>query len=63
MTHIRELAEGNDAIVSPVATASETDYHKRTYRIVRKEAEGVGYAGDMAERFHLTYTLLKERLP
>lgn len=63
VTHIRELAEGNDAIVSLVATASETDYHKRTYRIVRKEAEGVGYAGDMAERFHLTYTLLKERLP
>lgn len=62
VTHIRELAEGNDAIVSLVATASEADYHKRTYRIVRKEAEGVGYAGDMAERFHLTYPLLKERL-
>lgn len=62
VTHIRELAEGNDAIVSLVATASETDYHKRTYRIVRKEAEGVGYAGDMAERFRLTYSLLKERL-
>lgn len=62
VTHIRELAEGKDAIVSLVATASETDYHKRTYRIVRKEAEGVGYAGDMAERFHLTYPLLKERL-
>lgn len=62
VTHIRELAEGNDAIVSLVATASKSDYHKRTYRIVRKDAEGMGYAGDMAERFHLTYPLLKERL-
>ena len=62
VTHIRELAEGNERIVSLVATASETDYHKRTYRIVRKEAEGVGYAGDMAERFRLTYPQLKERL-
>ncbi len=62
VTHIQELAEEKEGIVSLMATVDALDYHKRTYQILRKPAEGIGYAGDIVEKYHLTYGQLKKRM-
>lgn len=49
-------------IVSMAACVDERDAHIRTYRIVRRSAEGVGYAYGLVEKYHLAYPELKERL-
>lgn len=62
VTHIAELTEAGDGVVSLVALADEKDHKKRTFRIARKEAEGIGYAGDIVEKHHLGYEELCKRL-
>ncbi len=73
VTHIQELADGKEEgkactevqaarIVSMAACVDERDSHIRTYRIVRRAPEGVGYAYALVEKYHLTYPELKERL-
>lgn len=62
VTHIAELTKAGDDVVSLVALADEKNHKKRTFRIVRKDAEGVGYAGDIVDRHHLGYEELCKRL-
>lgn len=62
VTHIAELTKAGDDVASLVALADEKDHKKRTFRIVRKEAEGVGYAGDIVDKHHLSYEELCKRL-
>lgn len=62
VTHIAELTKAGDGVVSLVALADEKDHKKRTFRIVRKNAEGVGYAGDIVDKHHLGYEELCKRL-
>lgn len=62
VTHIQELAEEKNGVASLMATVDDKDYHKRTYRILRKAAEGIGYAGDIVEKYNLTYEQLKNRM-
>ncbi len=73
VTHIQELADEKEKenteeelragrIVSMAACVDEKDSHIRTYRIVRRAPEGVGYAYALVEKYHLTYPELKERL-
>ena len=73
VTHIQELADGKEEgkackevqaarIVSMAACVDERDSHIRTYRIVRRAPEGVGYAYALVEKYHLTYPELKEWL-
>lgn len=62
VTHIQELAEEKEGIVSLMAAVDEEDYHKRTYQILRRPAEGIGYAGDIVEKYNLTYEQLKKRM-
>lgn len=54
VTHIKELTETEHS-VSMVAMCDENDHHKRLYKIVRKPAEGLGYAGAIVEKYKLTY--------
>ncbi len=49
-------------VVSMAACVDEQDSHIRTYKIVRRAPEGVGYAYALVEKYHLTYPELKERL-
>lgn len=62
VTHIAELTKAGGGVVSLVALADENDHRKRTFRIVRKEAEGIGYAGDIVEKHRLGYEDLCRRL-
>lgn len=62
VTHIKELAKDNEKVVSMIALLDENDYHKRTYKIVKKYSETSGHAGDIAEKYNLSYSQLKERL-
>lgn len=58
----REGTQAAGRIVSMAACVDERDSHIRTYRIVRRAPEGVGYAYALVEKYHLTYPELKERL-
>ncbi len=60
VTHIKELSLG-EGVVSLVAVCDEKDYHKRLYKMVRKPADGIGYAGSLVEKYGLTYDSLIER--
>ena len=62
VTHIAELTKAGDDVVSLVALADEKDHKKRTFRVVRKEAEGIGYAGDIVDKHRLGYDELCKRL-
>lgn len=60
VTHIKELASG-DGVVSLVAVVDENDYHRRLYKMVRKPADGIGYAGTLVEKYGLTYDMLIDK--
>lgn len=60
VTHIKELAEG-EGIVSLVAVCDENDHHRRLYKMVRKPADGFGYAGTLVEKYGLDYDALLKR--
>ncbi|MGN0165673.1 MAG: hypothetical protein ACI39R_05775 [Lachnospiraceae bacterium] len=59
VTHIKELSEG-EGVVSLVAVCDENDYHKRLYKMIRRPADGIGYAGTLVEKYGLTYDMLIE---
>jgi len=62
VTHVSELTKAGDGVVSLVALEDEKDHRKRTFRVIRKEAEGVGFAGDIVEKHRLGYEELRRRL-
>jgi DNA mismatch repair protein MutS len=62
VTFLDELASLDPACVSMVAAVAPDNPAERTYKVVRKRADGLAYAAALAARHGLTYEQLKERL-
>lgn len=62
VTFIDELSKMGDKVVSMVGTVDHRDPTVRTFRIVRKPANGLAYAISLAEKYDLTYEKIKERV-
>lgn len=62
VTFMDELSLLSERTVSMVSTVVPDNPAQRTYRIVRRTADGRSYAMSIAQKYHLTYETLKERL-
>lgn len=60
VTHLRELTEAHEAIVSLVAELDSN--RQQNFKIVRSKAETEGCAINQVNKYQLTYAQLKERL-
>lgn len=62
VTHTYELACDSDDYVSLVATVVEDGTFRRTFRIVRKEANGIAFANSIADKYKLNYSHINYRI-
>jgi DNA mismatch repair protein MutS len=62
ITFVDKLASLGDQIVSMMSTVIPDNPGERTFKVVRKPADGLAYALAIAEKYDLTYPRLRDRL-
>lgn len=62
VTFISELSALSEKTVSLVSTVAPENPAQRTYKIVRRAADGLSHAISIAEKHRLTYDCIKERI-
>jgi DNA mismatch repair protein MutS len=62
VTFVDEMVSMGDSVVSMMSSVVPTNPAERTFKVVRAPADGLAHAWALAEKHHLTYQQIKERL-